>query len=278
MNRVLIFLIVFTSVLASCKKEEVSGEFDFEINGLGNIDANIGESKMVNLEVFATNGNPENVILALEDVPEGIIYSFENIEGIPNYYTTLAFTVTKQAKVGSYQVALRAIAGEKVKKYTFDLSVDGSLSMAMVVYDGSNWTSELNYGVLAEHATVKLFIDEASFAANTPFYTVETNSDGRAYFYKLNPGNYLFTVEKGSLSNIIKKQLVDGKMEGFATTGIFRYTSEIKVSSQPQAKIGDLRCRDIDGDWLLTENDRVSNDVLSIYKDVLSEKIIWIGE
>ncbi|HEX2934205.1 MAG TPA: hypothetical protein VHO72_02535 [Bacteroidales bacterium] len=277
MNRLLIFGIVLINFLASCKKE-TSGEFDFEVVGLESMNVTIGEAKAINLQVVTTNGDPQKVVLSLSDVPDGFVYSFENVDGVPDYYTSLGLSVTKQAKVGTYRMALKAMAGEKVKTIAFDVFVDGSLSMSMTVYDATNWTPELNYGNLVDSAKVKLFLNEAAVLANHPVDSAFTNNDGRAYFYKMQPGNYLFTVEKDGLSNIIDKKVMSGISKGFATTGIFRYSYEINVSAQPNAKIGDLRFRDFTGDWLLTDKDRVAADVLSLYKDVLSEKVVWIGK
>jgi hypothetical protein len=277
MNRLLILGIVLINILASCKKE-TSGEFDFEVVGLKSMNVTIGEAKAVDLEVVTTNGNPEKVVLSLSDVPEGFVYSFENVDGLPNYYTTLGLAVTKQAKIGTHRMKLKAMAGEKVKTVEFDILVDGSLSMSMTVYDASNWSPELNYGKLVDSAKVKLFVDEAAVAANHPVDSAFTNKDGRAYFYRMQPGNYLFTVEKGNLTNVIDKKMVNGILKGFATTGIFRYSYEINASAQPNAMIGDLRFRDFTGDWLLTDKDRTAADVLCLYQDVLSEKVVWIGE
>ncbi len=277
MNRLYIYGILLISLLASCKKETI-GEFDFEIKGLDGLNVTIGESKTVDLEVVTTSGDPQKVVLSLSDVPEGIIYSFENVEGMPDYYSTLGFAVTKQARVGKYRASLKAMSGDKVKTIDFDIFVDGSLSMSVTVYDATNWTPEINYGRLTDSVKVKLFADEAAVLLNHPVDSAFTNEDGKAYFYKLQPGNYFYTVEKGNLSNIVNKKSVNGINKGFATSGIFRYSYEINASAQPNAVIGDLRYRDITGDWLITEADRLTADVLSIYKDVLSEKVVWIGK
>lgn len=277
MNRLLIIGVLFINFLASCKKE-TSGEFDFAVNGLESMNVTIGEAKAIDLEVITTNGDPQKVVLSLSDVPEGIIYSFENVEGLPDYYSTLGLAVTKQAKIGIYRMSLKATAGEKIKTVEFDVVVDGSLSMSMTVYDASYWSQEMNYGKLVDSAKVKLFLSEAAVLANNPVDSAFTNPDGRAFFYKMQPGNYFFTVNKGSLSNIVGKKMVGGSLKGFATTGIFRYSYEIHASAQPNAVIGDLRFRDFTSDWQLTDEDRVTADVLSLYKDVLSEKVIWIGQ
>jgi hypothetical protein len=275
MNRLLILAIILINILAGCEKE-TSGEFDFEVKGLESLNVTIGESKAVDLEVVTTNGDPQKVVLSLTDVPEGIIYSFENVEGMPDYYSSLGLAVTKQAQVGTYKLALKAMAGDKVKTVEFEIFVDGSLSMSMTVYNANNWAPELNYGTLTDSAKVKLYLNETAFFANNPIDSAYTKPDGKAYFYKLQPGNYLFTVEKGGLSNIVNKKLVNGVLKGFATTGIFRYSYEIGASAQPNASIGDLRYRDVTDDWQINDADRVSYDVLSIYKDVLSEKVVWI--
>jgi hypothetical protein len=275
MNRLLIFVILTINILAGCKKE-TSGEFDFEVKGMESLNVTIGESKAIDLEVVTTNGDPQKVVLSLTGVPEGILYSFENVEGMPDYYSSLGLAVTKHAQVGTYKVSLQAIAGDKVKTVEFEMVIDGTLSMSITVYNATNWAPELNYGTLTDSAKVKLYPDEAAFVAHHPSDSAYTKPDGKAYFYKLQPGNYLFTVEKGSLSNIVNKKMVNGVLKGFATTGIFRYSYEIDASAQPNASVGDLRYRDVTDDWHISDADRVCYDVLSIYKDVLSEKVVWI--
>ena len=92
------------------------------------------------------------------------------------------------------------------------------------------------------------------------------------------PRNYLFTVEKGSLSNIAEKISVDGQLKGFVTTGIFQTKDEVYNSSQLKAQIGQLRYRDLNADGKITDADRTMYDMVMIYDRLLSEKVIWIGQ
>jgi hypothetical protein len=108
-------------------------------------------------------------------------------------------------------------------------------------------------------------------------YKQYTNG-GKAYFYRLPAGNYLFTIEKGPFSNIVQKRNVGGVMKGFIVCGIFRTQQEILNSAQPKAKPGDLKLRDLNGDNRIDEADLGQYDTFSIYEGQVNEKVIWIGQ
>ena len=265
-------ILLLMLVLFSCKKE--SQIFDYEINGIGNLATNRGETKTIDVAVKTTEGTPEKVTLALKDVPDGITAAIETRQGLPNFTTPISFIISQNTAMGEYDITLEATSASTVKTVIFKISVTDQLSMIFVVYDATQSTPDLTAGEVAPGAVVKLFADASAFSAKTPAFTATADSLGRALFYHLPAGNYLFTVEKDNLSNIVEKTSIGG----FVTTGIFENQSEILNSAQPTALIGQIRYRDQNFDDKITDADRRLYDMVMLYEGIVTDKIIWIGK
>jgi hypothetical protein len=246
----------------SCKKE-TDNRFDCEIQGIENIDAKVGDTKILDITVAKIQGAPENVILSLKNVPTGVSYSFETNQGTPNYTTTLTISVANTVKMGTHVMTFEAKSENLDKTFDFNLTINDSITMVMKVYDGSKWAPDKPVGELADSAIVQLYKDSISFARQIPYYSTITDVNGIANFYHLQPGTYFFTVEKLGLSNIASKKTVGGRLMGFATTNIDKY--------------GQLQYRDQDGDGKITDADRVQYDMLILYDKFESGRIVWIG-
>ncbi len=265
-------ILLLALVLFSCQKK--SEIFDYDIKGIGNLSTNRGETKIVDVVVKATEGTPEQVTLTLKNVPDGISAAIETRQAFPNFTTSLSFIVSQNTAMGEYDITLEATSASTVKTVIFKISVTDQLSMIFAVYDATQCTPDLTAGEVATGAVVKLFADAAAFSAKTPAYTATADSAGRAFFYHVPAGNYLFTVEKDNLSNIVEKT----SSGGFVTTGIFQDKAEVLNSAQPTAQIGQLRYRDQDFDNKITDADRRSYDMVMLYTGIVTDKIIWIGK
>jgi hypothetical protein len=270
-----LFLICFLLFL-SCKKE--SADVKYDIKGVQNLVINRCETKEMAVSIVQTQGTAEQVTLSLEGMPSGAVAAIETQQSLANFTTPISFIISDSTKMGDYVVTLSATSASCIQTVTFKLSVQDQLSMILKVYDGTQWTSDLPAGESAPGAKVKLYKDEPSLLMKTPAYTVITDSIGKAYFYHVVEGDYLFTVEKGDLSNIVGKSDINGVLKGFVTTGIFQTKSEIISSAQPQALIGQLRYRDLNTDNKINDADRTMYDRVMVYKSMVTEKIIWIGK
>ena len=258
-------LLVFSTLIffSSCKKEHDTS-FDCEIKGVNNIYARVGDVKELNVSVVNTQGIPENVELSLSNVPKGVSYAFETSKGTPNFSTVLTISMSNEVKLGKHIMTLEAKSKNLLKSIDFEVNINDSISMTMKVYDATRWTYDSPAGELCDSAIIKLYKDSVSFARNSPFYIVATDQNGIANFYHLLPGSYLFTAEKGAISNIASRKSINGKMFGFATTNIDKY--------------GQLQYRDQNGDGKITELDRVAYDMLITYESYFSDRIVWIGQ
>jgi hypothetical protein len=262
-SRVLLYSFLVLTYLVSCKKEN-NNSFDCNINGVESMNAKVGDAKILNITISKTRGIPENVELLLNNVPQGVVYAFETQQGVPNFATTLTIVVTNEIKLGNYSMTLEAKSENFTKSIDFNLSVTDSITMQMKVYDATQWTLDSPAGELCDSAVINLYKDSVSFAQHNPFYTTLTDENGMANFYHVPAGTYLFTADKGPLSNIVSKTLINSKLMGFATANIDKY--------------GQLQYRDENGDGKINDLDRVQNDMLIIYQDFYSDRIVWIGQ
>jgi hypothetical protein len=271
----LAFILLFVVSFFSCRKDGEPEEFDFSISQLERIDARVEENITLRIVITSNNNSPENVILSLDDVPEGITCHFSKESGIPEYSTDLELKISRQVKGGLYILKLSATSEKLKKTVPVIINVDAALSASFTVYHGIS--SGGNASSLADSALVKIFKNESSYLLDLADYKQYTNG-GKAYFYRLPAGNYLFTIEKGPFSNIVQKRNVGGVMKGFIVCGIFRTQQEILNSAQPKAKPGDLKLRDLNGDNRIDEADLGQYDTFSIYEGQVNEKVIWIGQ
>jgi hypothetical protein len=247
---------------AACKKDH-DNSFDCEITGVSNINAKVGDNKVVHVSIENTQGVPENVELSLQNVPRGISYYFETSKGTPNFTTVLTISMNNEVKLGKHTMTLEAKSKNLLKSVDFEVDINDSICMTMKVYDATKWSYDAPAGELSDSAIIKLYKDSLSFVKKLPFYTTSTDKNGLANFYHLAPGTYLFTAEKGNSSNIVSRKSISGIFVGFATTNIDKY--------------GQLQYRDQNGDGKITDLDRVLYDMVITYESFFSERVVWIG-
>lgn len=275
-KRVLFFLLIIPLVF-SCKKDDDPEVFDFTISGLERIEAKVEETRTIRLLITCNDVSPENVYLSLEDVPAGMTYSFDQVVGLPEFAANLEIKIARNVSGGLHTLKLIGSSHTVIKEFTIEINIDKSLSAAFTVYNAVGYDPDVMSSNLLDSALVKLYANEADFLADTASYKAYTKQ-GKAYFYKLPVGNYLFTIEKGTLSNVIQKRDVGGVMKGFVVAGVFRTMAEVLSSAQPKARPGDLKFRDLNSDNKIDDNDLGQYDNLSIYFEEVNEKVIWVGE
>jgi hypothetical protein len=263
MKKYMFLILTALTFLNACKKDQQQ-DFDFEISGVSNLESKVGETKLLNINVAQTEGVSDNVELTLKNVPKGVTYAFEKKQGTPNYTTTLSIAVTDKVRLGNYEISLEATSKNSEKSASFHLDIHDTLTLSIKVYDATQWRPDNTAGELSDSAIVKLYKDTASFTNNTPTYSTYTDENGIANFYHLPSGDYLFTVEKEGLSNIVNKTTVNGKQMGFVTTSINKY--------------GVLQYHDQNGDGKYNDSDKTQFDILILYDHIPSEKTIWIGK
>jgi hypothetical protein len=259
---VLIGLLLALSCLFSCKKE-VENKFDFAVDGVADISARVGDTKGLSINVSKLEGTPENVHLFLLNVPRGVAVSFENTNGSPDFSTTLSIIINNDIKLGKYPLTLVAQSAYSQKKLDFTLTVSDTVIMAMKVYDATQISAYTPAGWLCDSAEITLYKDETSFYQHIPFYRTSTDSTGVANIYNIPSGPYLFTVNKGSLNNIVSKVLIDNTLKGYATANVDSY--------------GQLLFRDQNGDGKIDDLDRVEYDKLIIYDNSHPNRTVWIS-
>lgn len=275
-KRILFFLLIIPLVF-SCKKDDDPEVFDFSISGLERIEAKVEETRTIRLLITSNDVAPENVYLTLENVPTGMTYKFDVAAGLPEFAANLEIKIARNVSGGLHTLKLIGSSSTVIKEFPIEINIDKSLSAAFTVYNAVGYDPNYMSSNLVDSALVKLYANEADFLADTASYQAYTKQ-GKAYFFKIPSGNYLFTVEKDSLSNVIQKRSVGGVMKGFVVAGIFRTMAEVFNSAQPKARPGDLKFRDLNSDNIIDDNDLGQYDNLSIYFEEVNEKVIWIGK
>src|ERR1035437_4640436 len=252
-------LLGFGVLLTSCQKDNQQ-DSEIVVQGLSNVESRVGDTKTISLSVIKAHGNQDSIKFSMNNLPDGVKCKFSPGEDKQKSDVTLSLMVTTQVKLGKYAITLDAALGTQKKSMPFELNVVDTLSMTMTIYDATAYEPNSPYGKQADNATIKLYTDACNFFSDLPFYTVNTDDHGNANFYHLQRGNYLFIVEKGDLSNIVNKQMIDGNLKGFETCGIFQNNTEIRNGAQPCAQIGQLMYRDQNNDGKITDADRVPYD------------------
>lgn len=274
----LLYILVLIISLWSCKKEDGPEPFDFDISEVEPINAYVEDTKTIRLLVTCNKAVPENVYLSLLDVPSGITCTFDRTSGVPEFASNLEMKISRTTPGGLHVIRLVGTSTSVTKEVLIEINVDKSLSATFTVYNAVNYDPYDVKSNLVDSALVKLYTSEANFLADTASFKEYTRTNGKAYFYKLPAGIYLFTIQKDTLSNVIQKRDVGGVSKGYIVAGMFRTQQEIINSAQPNARPGDLKFRDVNADNKIDENDLGQYDLFSIYPEELNEKVIWIGK
>lgn len=123
--------------------------------------------------------------------------------------------------------------------------------------DADSWSPVNPGGNFAANANVKL-LDTNNPDINFPLYERMTDSNGRVIFNQVQQDSYLVYVEKGNQSNIVEKEIINGKEVGYIISGIFQSEIEVDQSVKlPGTSVGDPKLIDVNEDGILNTNDKV---------------------
>ncbi|WP_149693950.1 RagB/SusD family nutrient uptake outer membrane protein [Chitinophaga sp. CF418] len=124
----------------------------------------------------------------------------------------------------------------------------------VTVWDATQWSPEQPKGTLADGATVELFTSRQDYLSKKPAYTATTNSSGVASFKDIPEGVYFMVATKGGKTNTWR----DAQGMTRVSDTLFQTEAEIKDPTQPvQDNVlpGDFKCRDLNGDFVINNND-----------------------
>jgi hypothetical protein len=275
---IIVILLGFGIFLVACQKDNQQ-DSEILVQGLSDVESRVGDTKTISLSLSNVQGKKDSIKFAMNNLPDGVCCKFTPGEDVKNLSVNLSLIVTTQVKLGQYAIKLDIASATQKKSIPFVLNIADTVSMIMTVYDATAYEPNTPYGKFADNATIKLYTEASKFFSDLPYYKVNTDNHGMANFYHLPRGNYFFIVEKGGLSNIVGKEVICGKLKGYATCGIFQNNTEIRNGSQPLAQIGQLMYRDQNNDGEITDADRVSYDILWINNSkTVVQKLIWIGK
>lgn len=149
-------------------------------------------------------------------------------------------------------------SGDKTTKNVFTVIATKPL-VQFTVYDCSSWITD-NFSMIRQsNANINLYTNKEDVETTKPYDILNTDQNGQVFLYYLNPVNYYCTVEYDNKSNIVY---------GYALKGIYTTQQEVAASppvldeSLPDAKVGNLKFRDVNGDGVIDSNDKTNHDVL----------------
>jgi len=135
---------------------------------------------------------------------------------------------------------------------------------SIFVRDVDSWTPINTEGDLVAGASVKI-LDINNPDRATPLYEGTTDSDGKLVINDVLEDIYFVYIEKGEKSNTIAKEIINGEEVGFAISAIFQSQSEIDQSiTLPGTVPGDPVLIDVNGDGILTRNDKTIGNMVTI--------------
>ncbi|HBE42142.1 MAG TPA: hypothetical protein DDW27_13215 [Bacteroidales bacterium] len=141
------------------------------------------------------------------------------------------------------------------------------------ILDATSWTPENHNLSTVSNAVIKLYTSKASFDNNLPEFTTTSDANGMVQLLALpvqNQYSYLLIVEKGDLKNI---------KDGYIIGGVFNNSFDIFAwPTQTGAYIGALKYIDVNGDKVISPDDRIWYDTLTVNEDQTAAKIVIIGK
>ncbi len=164
----------------------------------------------------------------------------KNITGSDRSATIIINCEGSEIKINVTQKGTKEDGAVLARKITFE------------VYScNDQWSPENNIPyIAAENAEIRIYKDSASVGIHN------TDKDGKAQVY-LEDGEYTYTVARDK-----EKDMTDN---GYLIAGIF--TSEEGPKPFPEARLGGLKYVDMDGDGVITEQDKRGGRVLVVSED-----------
>ncbi len=148
-----------------------------------------------------------------------------------------------------------------------------NFQIVLRILDATSWTAENHNLSTVSNAVIKLYTSKASFDNNLPEFTTTSDANGMVQLLNLpvqNQDSYLLIVEKGDLKNI---------KDGYIIGGVFNSSFDIFAwPTQTGAYIGGLKYRDVNGDAVISPDDRIGYDTLTFNEDHIAAKIVTIGK
>jgi Domain of unknown function (DUF5011) len=120
-NQLTISIVLFLFMFFSCTKDN-DLSMDFKITGVNNKTIVRGTGIVMPMEVFYLGGEKQKATVSAENVPSGIIVSFDNSTGEPDFSLTCYVSADVNMIPGNYSVTIKVVS-EVQKQITKDFII-----------------------------------------------------------------------------------------------------------------------------------------------------------
>lgn len=151
----------------------------------------------------------------------------------------------------SNPITFTIISEDKTKNYVFTVSVIKPI-IKFTVYDCSNWSPQ-SFRALQANAVIKIYTNTVYGEPLKTYDVLTSDQNAQAILYGVKTNNYHYTVEKDNKSNIVN---------GYVLLGTYNNQADIDFSADRNAKIGDLKYWDCNGDGIISSYDKNNYDVI----------------
>lgn len=248
----LILALFLLGLLISCEKKET----------LKNDEANLINASCVIGEAVIDTANHKVIFKIPEDADITKI--------IPTFTFSANGTIYPPSGVATNyteSVVYTIISEDKTNKYIFTVYAFKPIA-ELTVYDCSSWTPTVN-SVPQSGATIKIYSESEDVGTSKTFDILTTDQDAKAKFYGKKGAIYYLTAGKDTKSNIIN---------GYVLNGTYNSQAEIDNlrCADPNATVGGLKFKDVNGDGCVRPDDKYNYDPLGVplsvsgirYKDI----------
>ena len=245
-----------------------------EVNVAGNSDANAlketGTTHWPSPNSGATNATG---FTALPGGHRGDLGTFYALGGNGQFWCSTEYSYTNAWNRGILNEFSEIVRKDNSKLCGYSVRCLKDYKIVLRILDATSWTPENHNLNIVPNAVIKLYTSQSSFDNNLPEFTTTSDANGMVQLSDLpvqNQYNYLMIVEKGDLRNI---------KDGYIIGGVFNSNFEIfSWPTQTGAYVGGLKYIDVNGDAIISTDDRTWHDTLSVNEGQTATETVIIGK
>lgn len=125
LRNILFALLLLSTGLASCKRDDKGPENAFTIDGIKDVSFDSAGIHVLNLSVAKVSGMAERVVLSVSGLPSGAMARISPSAGTPPFNATITFSQSGPTTPGIYPIHIKGSGTTYFKTYDLSLVVPG---------------------------------------------------------------------------------------------------------------------------------------------------------